>query len=243
MKRHSTPTIDISAEPVAAFSSSVSRRPKDPNAAVWQSLVVDIFLTFVSLLMALIFSSAIGAVVEPTNLERALLIPPQWLIFTVCGFPPLLCLFIDMLSTLSNPDALPFARSKNALNSIYAKRLHMMLLAFYFTAILVALCWSALTMSLASKIFVAAIFAFALYALGQSIPSRRMSFIVSGILFLVVLVMTQAFIVIRLEADSKEASEKVLNELIESPGAEEGQKEGKNKDENEEKSAFDEAAP
>ena len=88
-----------------------------------------------------------------------------------------------------------------------------MLLAFYFTAILVALCWSALTMVLVSKIFVSAIFAFALYALGQSIPSKRLSFVVSGILFLVVLIATQAFILMRLEANAGKASQDVLNEL------------------------------
>jgi len=90
----------------------------------------------------------------------------------------------------------------------------MLLLAFYFTAILAALCWSALAMPLASKIFVSAIFSFALYSLGQSIPSKRMSFMVSGILFLVVLVATQAFIVMRLEADASKANQTVLDELV-----------------------------
>ncbi|PZO60693.1 MAG: hypothetical protein DCF15_01710 [Phormidesmis priestleyi] len=67
-------------------------------------------------------------------------------------------------------------------------------------------------MLLVSKIFVSAIFALALYSLGQSIPSQRLSFIISGILFLIVLVGTQVFIVRRLEADSSKASQELLND-------------------------------
>ncbi len=216
--RHPSPhTVDISAEPVSTFDSSAVP-PRDPHrkmdSVVWQSLGIDFFLIFISLLVGLLFSGTIRAVVAPANLERALFVPPQWLIMVACALPALLCLLIDALSTVSNPVALPFARSKLSTQAVYAKRFHLMLLAFYFTAILVALCWSALTMVLVSKIFVSAIFAFALYALGQSISSKRMSFVVSGILFLVVLIATQAFIVMRLEASSSKASQDVLNELV-----------------------------
>lgn len=183
------------------------------GSAARQSLGIDFFLIFISLLIGLMFSGTMGAVVAPANLERALFVPPQWLIVTACALPALLCLFVDTLSTVSNPVALPFARSKSSMQAAYANRVHLMLLAFYFTAILVALCWSALTMVLVSKIFVSAIFAFALYALGQSIPSKRLSFLVSGILFLVVLIATQAFILMRLEANAGKASQDVLNEL------------------------------
>lgn len=216
MRPSSPHTVDISAEPVSTFDPS-ALRPTDPHrnmgSAARQSLGIDFFLIFISLLIGLMFSGTMGAVVAPANLERALFVPPQWLIVTACALPALLCLFVDTLSTVSNPVALPFARSKSSMQAAYANRVHLMLLAFYFTAILVALCWSALTMVLVSKIFVSAIFAFALYALGQSIPSKRLSFLVSGILFLVVLIATQAFILTRLEANAGKASQDVLNEL------------------------------
>jgi hypothetical protein len=211
--RHYPPhTVDISAEPVSAFAPPVNQQ-RDFTAIIRQSLGVDIFLVFVSLLIGLLFSSAISAVVAPANQEGILLIPPQWLIFVACALPSIVCLLLDTLSMLSNPIALPFARSRNSMHAIYAKRLHLILLAFYFTAILVALCWSALTMPLLSKLFVSAIFGFALYALGQSIPSKRLSFIVSGILFLVVLIATQAFIVVRLEADTAKANQEAIDKL------------------------------
>ncbi len=214
MRHPSIQTVDISAKAVSSFAPPVTvARPRHLGTVIRQSLGIDIFLVFVSLLMGLLFSSAIGEVISPAGLERSLLLPPQWLAFAACALPPVLCLFVDALSALSNPAALPFARSKQALNAIYAGRLHLMLLAFYFTAILAALCWSALTMALSSKLFVAAIFAFALYALGQSIPSRRTSFIVSGILFLVVLVATQAFMVMRLDANAEKDNQEAL-ELV-----------------------------
>jgi hypothetical protein len=221
MRNYPPHTVDISAEPVSAFAPPVTepRQNKDLSSAVRQSLIVDGFLVFVSLLLGLLFSGAIGAVDTPTAREGVLLLPPQWLIFAICALPALLCLLLDALSMLSNPAALPFARSKNSMQASYANRVHLILLAFYFTAILVALCWSALTMPLLSKLFVAAIFGFALYSLGQSIPSKRLSFIVSGILFLVVLIATQVFIVMRLNADASKASQESLQELAVPEGA------------------------
>ncbi|MGB3299922.1 MAG: hypothetical protein WBA76_16775 [Phormidesmis sp.] len=216
MRHPSTHTVDISAEPVSAFETSAPDRDlrSDTGSIARQSLGTDFLLIFISLAVGLLFTSTISAVVAPVNLERALFVPPQWLIMTACALPALFCLFMDALSTLSNPVALPFARSRLSTQAIYAHRIHLMLLAFYFTAILVALCWSALTMVLVSKIFISAVFAFALYALGRSIPSKRLSFVVSGILFLVVLIATQAFIVIRLESSANNAGQDVLNELV-----------------------------
>ncbi len=215
MRQYPPHTVDISAEPLPAYVPPVTHRKK-ASAAIRQSLGIDVFLVFISLLVGLLFSSAIGAVVAPVSPGLApdqsnIFIPSQWLIFAACALPGLLFLLLDLLNALSNPAALPFSRSKNGMQAIYASRIHLILLAFYFTAILVALCWSAATMSLISKLFVAAIFAFALYALGQSIPSRRMSFIVSGILFLVVLTAMQAFILMRLDADATKANEELLN--------------------------------
>ena len=74
-------------------------------------------------------------------------------------------------------------------------------------------------MPLLSKFFVSAVFAIALYALGQSIPSRRTSFVVSGLLFLVVLVATQTFIVLKLRADSARDKQEMLDAIPPRPGA------------------------
>ena len=219
--------------PAAVQPSSLKR---DFSVAVRKSLGIDVFLIFISLLVGGLFGSAINSAVLPAEtigtLSRAFFLPPLWLVLAICMLPALLYTLLDGLSAASNPAALPFARAKSSMQAIYAGRTHLLLLAFYFTAILAALCWSALSMPLVSKMFVAALFSLALYALGQSIPSTRMSFVVSGILFLVVLILTQAFIVLKLETDAGKASQKVLDELSE-PQLEEV----------EEAPAFEEGAP
>lgn len=218
MRNSSPQTVDISAQPLSGFTPAVVQQ-RDLSVAVRHSLGVDIFLIFASLLIGVLFSTAIGALTLPAELAssagRDLYIPAPWLIVFVSALPALLFTAVDGLSAASNPVALPYARSRTSRQAIYANRVHVVLLALYFAAILVALCWSAIAMPLISKIFVSAIFSFALYALGQSIPSTRMSFIVSGILFLVVLIATQAFIVMRLEASSGKATQSVLDELVE----------------------------
>lgn len=222
MKKYSPQTVDISAESMSGFTPpAVQQRDlkRDMGVAVRKSLGVDFFLIAVSLIAGVLFSTAIGGVILPAdvvgNLGSSFLLPPQWLIVLICLLPAGLFMLLDGISSVSHPAALPFARAKSSTQAIYAGRVHLLLLAFYFTAILAALCWSALSMPLVSKMFVSAIFSFALYALGQSIPSTRMSFIVSGVLFLVVLVLTQAFIVLGLEANADKASQKVLDELNE----------------------------
>ena len=213
---HIPHTVDVSAERLTPFEPPIVQ-PSDARSAISQSFGVDVFLFFVSLLAGVLFSGAISAI-DTSSFSNgvanvSVLIPPRWFIFAVCAFPSVVWLFLDSLSALSNPATLPFARSKAGMKAVYARRIHLGLLAFYFTAILVALCWSAFSMLLVSKLFVASVFAIALYALGQSIPSRRLSFIVSGLLFVVVLVTTQAFIVMKLEADSQRATEESLDEF------------------------------
>lgn len=205
-------TVDISAEPLQPFQAPIIQ-PLTTKMVVAQSLGIDIFFAFLSLLMGVLFSSAVDAI-DVTGIENVgVLKPPTWFIFAVCALPPTLWILIDGLSAASNPAVLPFARARAAMKAVYAKRIHFLLLAFYFTAILVALCWSAFAMLLVSKLFVSAVFAVALYALGQSIPSRRLSFILSGLLFLVVLVTTQSFIVLKIEADSNRAEQEALNDF------------------------------
>lgn len=217
--RYSPPhTVDISAEPVTPYPASVPRRRKERSAIV-QSLGVGTFLVFVSLMLGVLFSSAIGAAFGAADLGQVVFSPPKWFLFLSCSLPAISFLCLDAIAALSNPASLPFGRSQGAMKAIYAKRIHLMLLGFYFTAILVALCWSAASMPLMSKVFVSSVFSIALYALGQSIPSRRTSFIVSGILFMVVLIATQAFIVLKLEADSERGKQEVLNGVRPTPGA------------------------
>ncbi|MEO1592857.1 MAG: hypothetical protein AAFU71_16420 [Cyanobacteria bacterium J06632_22] len=71
-------------------------------------------------------------------------------------------------------------------------------------------------MPLFSKLFLSAVFAIAIYALGQSIPSTRLSYLLSGILFVIVLVTTQAFIVYKMQAEA-EATGEELREQFEDP--------------------------
>ncbi|MFK8184122.1 MAG: hypothetical protein AB8B99_12170 [Phormidesmis sp.] len=208
-------TVDISAKSVSpsAFGTAVSR-PQDYGVAMRQSLAVDAVLLLLSLMVGGLFSIVVSTINAPVDTGNVPLLPSAWLLVVACSAPALLWGFVDVLSTLSNPAALPFSRSDASRQAIYFQRVHTLLLAFYFTAIVVALCWSAITMPLISKLFVSAIFSFALYALGRSIPSQRTSFIVSGVLFLVVLVATQVFIVMRLEADAGMANKRVLDELV-----------------------------
>ncbi len=186
-------------------------QPRSLTRIIRQTLSVDVFLAIVSVMMGLLFSRVVGEVSLPVTANSSLLLPPAWFIFLTCGLPTFICLLLDSLSIFSNPSVLPFAGSPARVKAVYAKRMHWLLLAFYFTAILVALCWSAFSMLLVSKIFVSAIFALALYSLGQSIPSQKLSFIVSGILFLIVLIGTQVFIVMRLEANASKASQELLD--------------------------------
>ena len=212
MKYDPPHTVNISAEPLQPFQPPIVQ-PMTTRMVVGQSLGVDIFFAFLSLLVGVLFSGAVNAI-DVTGIDNVgLLKPPTWLLFAICALPPTLWLFIDGLSAASNPAVLPFARSRVAMKSIYAKRIHLLLLAFYFTAILVALCWSAFAMLLVSMLFVSASFAVALYALGRSVPSRRLSFVLSGLLFLVVLVTTQSFIVLKMEADSNRAGQEALDEF------------------------------
>ena len=188
MRQPSPPLLDIPAVSMPTALPSESFR-----SAIQPSLGVDGLLAFASLLIGLLLGGLVSSIAVAADLNRAALIPPFWFIVCICGLPALGFLFVDILSALSNPAALPFARSKVGLKNLYAKRLHLLLTAGYFATILVALCWLTVNMLLVSKLFISAVFALALYALSQSVPSRRLSFVVSGALFLVVLLGIQIF--------------------------------------------------
>ncbi|MEL6158474.1 MAG: hypothetical protein AAFR18_04560 [Cyanobacteria bacterium J06627_32] len=216
MRYRAPHTVDVStAKPINAVhpptSPTNSKLPK--GAVVGQSISVDVVVLLLSALLGVILSGAVNAITTTSTVDISMVKPPLWFVFVACVLPSALWLFVDTLSALSNPMVLPFARSRMAMKALYAKRMHLLLLFFYFTSILVALCWSAFSMLLVSKIFVSAVFAIALFALGQSIPSRRLSFLVSGTLFLIVLIATQAFIILRLESDSARANQEALDGL------------------------------
>ncbi|MEM6448937.1 MAG: hypothetical protein AAF703_01350 [Cyanobacteria bacterium P01_D01_bin.105] len=220
MKNTHSPTVDVSSN--APSSSARASKPPTHNrshygVAARRSLTVDAAWVLISLIVGSLFSMVAGTLNESVESSHVPLLPSPWFLLLVCAAPALLWSLVDILSLFNNPAALPFARSQSSRQGLYFQRAHTLLIALYFTAIVVALCWSAVTMPLISKLFVAAIFSFALYALGRSIPSQRTSFIVSGVLFLIVLVVTQLFIVMRLEADAGMANQRALDELLIEP--------------------------
>ena len=64
-----------------------------------------------------------------------------------------------------------------------------------------------------SKIYLAIVFAIAIYALGQSIPSTKLSFLLSGALFVVVLLATQTFIITKTQTEAEQAGEALRERL------------------------------
>ena len=91
----------------------------------------------------MLFNVAIGAALSISTSEQIILTPPAWFVFLVCGLPTVTFLCSDGLAALTRPVTLPFAKSQTHTKAVYARRIHLLLLSFYFTAILVALCWSA----------------------------------------------------------------------------------------------------
>ena len=196
-------TIDVSANPIGPVTEAVdatatAQKTRAIRTVINQSLGADAFLLVGSLLLGIVCSGAINSVEIGTELQNPLLKPLPWFVFLVCGLPSLVFLLIDTLRASHSPTRMPFAYAQSKTKNIYAKRLHLALGAVYFAAILVAFCWSVPSMLLFSKLFVSAVFAIALYALGQSITSRRKSFVVTGLIFLIVLIAAQIFAMARL---------------------------------------------
>ncbi len=212
MRQSSPYLLDTLVMPTMA-ASVPKASPHHFRAAISQSLGLDGLLALVSLSIGILLSSTVRSVEIAEGLNRSALIPPLGVVVLICGLPSLFFLFIDVLSAVSNPATLPFARSRAGLRKAYAQRVHLLLMAGYFASILVALCWSAVNMLLVSKLFISAVFALALYALGQSIPSKRLSFAVSGVLFLIVLLSIQVFMVTQVEANSNRSRQNDADEL------------------------------
>jgi hypothetical protein len=216
--------MEPSSDPV--HSSGADASLTDTPSAGILSLGIDGVLLLVAGLVAFLFSRGIALAQASEIFQRAtanlegVFLPPQWLVMGLGLLAPLGLLGLDALNWGGrNSLRLPCAGSQNRARQIYAKRLHLCLLALYFDAILVVLCWSAGAMPLVSKLFVAAILSLAIYALGQSIPTPRLSFLVSGILFVAVLGGTQLFMTTKIRALQEAGRQQLLQELTNPPAA------------------------
>ncbi|MEO0868473.1 MAG: hypothetical protein AAFY17_08485 [Cyanobacteria bacterium J06642_11] len=176
-------------------------------------LGIDLLIALVAAIAAFLFSQAVNLAVFSTSISQTLQAPPLFLVVLSSMAMPVFYILMDGLNALSNRLKLPFAGSRQRAQKIYARRIHLGLLALYFNAILVALCWSASAMPVMSKIYLAAVFAIAIYALGQSIPSTKLSFTLSGLLFVIVLITTQTFIITKTQAEAEQAGAELRERL------------------------------
>ncbi len=176
-------------------------------------LGVDLLIVLVSAVAALIFSQAINSALLSESINQTLQAPSQLLVVVTSVIIPVFYMARDGYNAANNRLKLPFAGSRKRIQQIYARRIHLVLLALYFNAILVALCWSASAMPVLSKIFLAAVFAIAIYALGQSIPSTKLSFTLSGTLFVIVLLTTQTFIITKTQSEAEQAGQELRQRL------------------------------
>ncbi|MEM7063821.1 MAG: hypothetical protein AAF572_11735 [Cyanobacteria bacterium P01_B01_bin.77] len=184
-------------------------------------LGVDLLIVLVAAMAAFLFNQAVNLALSSESINQTLQAPPGFLVVGSSLAIPLVYIVLDVLNAASNRLKLPLAGSRKRAQQIYARRIHLGLLALYFNAILVALCWSASAMPVMSKIYLAAVFAIAIYALGQSIPSTKLSFTLSGVLFVIVLLATQTFIITKTQAEAEQAGEELRERLGNgTPGAE-----------------------
>ena len=190
-------TIDVSVLPV----ESVEVRLIDPRTVINQTIGADAFLLIGSLLIGIICSGVASGTIAGSELQSATVSLPPWFVFGACSAPALMFLAVDTLKASRHSMQMPFAYPLRRVRAIYAKRIRLALLGAYFSAIFSALCWSIPTVSLFSRLFIAAVLAIALHALGQSISSIRKSFAVTGTIastiFLVILAAAQLFAWIR----------------------------------------------
>jgi hypothetical protein len=191
--------------------------PRSATSAILPSLAVDLVVIAVTAIAAYLFNQTIGLAEASEALQRTLQAPPHLLITLSILLIPAWYLAIDIINTLGNKLKLPFAGNDKRIQRVLAGRVHLVLLSLYFNAILVALCWSAAAMPIFSKLFLSAVFAVAIFALGKSIPSTKLSFLLSGILFLIVLIATQAFIIFKMQAEEEAAREQLRYELEQPP--------------------------
>ncbi|MEO0458824.1 MAG: hypothetical protein AAF152_19900, partial [Cyanobacteria bacterium P01_A01_bin.114] len=180
---------------------------------VTPSFGVDALLLLVAGIAAYLFGGAIKMAKASDVIGQVLSAPPVWLIVASILLMPVWFLMFDLVNLASNRLKLPFAGTQQRAQRIFAKRTHLFLLSLYFNAILVGLCWSAPAMPLFSKLFLSAVFAIAIYAMGQSIPSTKLSFVLSGILFTIVLIASQSFIIYKMQVEEAAAEQELRQQL------------------------------
>ena len=176
-------------------------------------LGIDLLIVLVAAVAAFLFSQAVNLALSSASISQTLQAPPRLLVVVSSVIIPVFYMAMDGLNAAGNRLKLPFAGSRKRAQQIYARRIHLGLLALYFNAILVALCWSASAMPVMSKLYLAAVFAIAIYALGQSIPSTKLSFTLSGVLFVIVLMATQTFIIAKTQAEAEQAEQELRQRL------------------------------
>ncbi|MEM7797373.1 MAG: hypothetical protein AAF579_23320 [Cyanobacteria bacterium P01_C01_bin.118] len=176
-------------------------------------LGVNFLILLIAAIAAFLFSQAVGLALSSEAINQTLQAPPRWLVILSCVAIPVFYIVTDLVNSAGNRLKLPFAGNRKRAQRIYARRIHLALLALYFNAILVALCWSASAMPVMGKIYLAAVFAIAIYALGQSVPSTKLSFTLSGILFVIVLLTTQTFIITKTQAEAEQAEAELRQRL------------------------------
>ncbi len=177
------------------------------------ALGVDLIILLVATVAAFLFSQAVNLALSSESINQTLQAPSKLLVILTSVIIPVFYIAMDGLNAANNRLKLPFAGSRKRAQNIYARRIHLTLLAMYFNAILVALCWSASAMPVMSKIYLAAVFAIAIYALGQSVPSTKLSFTLSGILFVIVLLATQTFIITKTQSEAEQAGQELRQRL------------------------------
>ncbi|MEM8808377.1 MAG: hypothetical protein AAGF01_20350 [Cyanobacteria bacterium P01_G01_bin.38] len=218
MKRISLET-DSFTQPNTALTSTDTVNPMTRDTSlspVTPSLGVDGLMLLVAGIAAYLFGGAIAMAKASATISQTLSPPPMWLVVVSILLIPVWFIMFDLINMASNRLKLPFAGTQQRAQRIFAKRTHLFLLSLYFNAILVGLCWSAPAMPLFSKLFLSAVFSIAIYALGQSIPSTKLSFVLSGVLFAIVLIASQSFIVFKMQAEEA-AAEQELREQLGSP--------------------------
>ena len=188
-------------------------KPRTAQLPVVPVLGVDLLIVLVAAITAFLFSQAINLALSSESINQVLQAPPQILVIVSSLVVPVGYMAVDLLHAANNRLKLPFAGSRKRAQQIYARRIHLGLLALYFNAILVALCWSASAMPVMSKIYLAIVFAIAIYALGQSIPSTKLSFLLSGALFVEVLLAPQTFIITKTQTEAEQAGEALRERL------------------------------
>ena len=115
-------------------------KPRTAQLPVVPVLGVDLLIVLEAAITAFLFSQAINLALSSESINQVLQAPPQILVIVSSLVVPVGYMAVDLLHAANNRLKLPFAGSRKRAQQIYARRIHLGLLALYFNAILVALC-------------------------------------------------------------------------------------------------------